>query len=85
MDGSECGGVTLGPDALRALTPFDRAPTAANPNPPYDVVDRRGALVARVATGKDVEVIGFGRAAVYTAATDDDGIRHVQRRPLPKF
>jgi hypothetical protein len=60
-----------------------RTPTAANPNPPYDVVDRRGALVARVACGKDVEVIGFGGAAVYTVATDDNGIQRVQRRPLP--
>jgi hypothetical protein len=62
-----------------------RTPTAANPHPPYDVVDRRGALVARVAVGKAVEVIGFGQAAVYTAATDDTGIQHVQRRPLPKL
>lgn len=62
-----------------------RPPTAANPNPPYDVVDRRGVLVARVTVGKDVQVVGFGRDAVYTVATDDDGIQHVQRRPCPKF
>jgi hypothetical protein len=42
-------------------------------------------LVARVTVAKDVDVIGFGRAAVYTVATDDDGIQHLQRRPLPKF
>jgi hypothetical protein len=64
---------------------IQRPPTAANPNPPYDVVDRRGALVARVAAGKDVEVVGFGRAAVYTVATDENGIQHVQRRLLPRF
>lgn len=62
-----------------------RTPTAANPNPPYDVVDRTGELVARVRCGQDVEVIGFGAAAVYTVATDDNGIQRVQRRPLPRF
>jgi hypothetical protein len=62
-----------------------RTPTAAQPNPPYDVVDRRGVLVARVRVGKDIDVVGFGRAAVYTVATDDDGIQHLQRRPLPRF
>ena len=62
-----------------------RVPTAANPDPPYDVVDRRGALVARVTAGKDVQVVGFGGAAVYTVATDDNGIQHLQRRPLPRF
>ena len=60
-----------------------RTPTAAQPNPPYDVVDRRGVLVGRVSSGKDVDIIGFGRGVVYTVLTDDDGIQHVQRRPLP--
>jgi len=62
-----------------------RQGTAANPDPPYDVVDRRGALVARVTAGKDVQVVGFGRAAMYTVATDDNGIQHLQRRSLPSF
>jgi hypothetical protein len=62
-----------------------RAPTAANANPPYDVVDRRGELVARVAAGKDVQVVGFGRDAVYTVATDENGVQQVQRRAFPKF
>ncbi len=44
-----------------------------------------GQLVARVTHAKDVEVIGFGRTAVYTVATDDNGIQRGQRRPLPKF
>jgi hypothetical protein len=62
-----------------------RTPTAAQPNPPYDVADRRGLLVARVTVATNVDVVGFGRAAVYTVATDDDGIQHLQRRPLPGF
>jgi hypothetical protein len=60
-----------------------RVPTAAHPNPPYDVVDRRGVLVARVTGEKDVDVVGFGRGVVYTVMTDEDGIQHLQRRPLP--
>jgi hypothetical protein len=60
-----------------------RAPTAAQPNPPYDVVDRRGMLVGRVAAEKGIDVVGFGRGVVFTVTTDDDGIQHLQRRPLP--
>ena len=62
-----------------------RPATSANLNPPYDVVDRRGALVGRVSPGRDVEIIGFGGAAVYAVATDDNGIQRLQRRPLPKL
>ena len=62
-----------------------RAPTATNSDPPYDVIDRKGALVARVAVGKDVQVLGFGRAAVFTVASDDNGIQTLQRRSLPRF
>jgi hypothetical protein len=61
-----------------------RVPTAASPNASYDVVDRRGALVGRMNAGKDVEVIGFGRGVVFTVVTDDAGIQHLQRRPMPK-
>jgi hypothetical protein len=57
--------------------------TSVNPNPPYDVVDRSGSLIARVAPGKDVQVIGFGRGVVFTVATDDNGIQTLQRRPYP--
>ena len=60
-----------------------RPATAANPDPPYDVVDRRGALVARMNPGKNVEIVGFGRAVVYTVASDDNGIQQLQRRSLP--
>jgi len=62
-----------------------RTPTATNAEPPYDVIDRSGALVARVAAGKDVQVVGFGRASVFTVATDDNGIQTLQRRSLPRF
>ena len=62
-----------------------RPPTAANAHPPYDVVDRRGALVARVAAGPDVRIVGFGRGTVYTVLTDDNGVQHLQRRSLPSF
>ena len=62
-----------------------RTPTAENLDPPYDVVDRRGALVARVTPGKDVQVVGFGRTAIYTVATDENGIQRLQRRPVPRF
>ena len=60
-----------------------RAPSSANVDPPYDMVDRQGTLVARLDVGKNVRVLGFGRNAVYTVVTDEDGIQRLQRRPLP--
>ena len=71
-----------GPDG-RLWIPRPR--TAANANSIYDVIDRGGVLVARVMAGEDVRVIGFGRGVVYTVMTDDDGIQHLQRRPLPRL
>ena len=62
-----------------------RPATSANLNPPYDVIDRRGTLVGRVSAGPDVGIVGFGRAAVYTVATDDNGIQQLQRRPFLKL
>lgn len=76
------GSLLPAPDGLLWIR---RTGTAADPSPPYDVIDRRGALVARVMAGTDVQVIGFGRAAVYTVATDDNGIQRLQRRGMPKL
>jgi hypothetical protein len=74
------GSLLVGPDGRLWIR---RPPTAADPHPPYDVVDRRGALVARVRAGPDVTVVGFGRESVYTVLTDENGIQRLQRRPLP--
>lgn len=60
-----------------------RPPTAANPATRYDIVDRLGRLVARLTTEPNVEIIGFGRQAVYSVRTDDDGIQRIQRHSLP--
>lgn len=62
---------------------IERVATAAAPYPPYDVVDRRGALVARVIVDGDVKVVGFGRGVVYSVATDEDGIQRLQKRSMP--
>jgi hypothetical protein len=62
-----------------------RVAASANLNPPYDVIDRKGVLVARVAVDKDVVVVGFGRGVVFTSTTDEDGLQKLQRRPYPRF
>jgi hypothetical protein len=59
-----------------------RTPSAATEYPPYDVIDRTGALVGRVSAGPAVQVVGFGKDVVYTVATDGDGIQRVERRRL---
>lgn len=62
-----------------------REASTANLNPPYDVVNRRGQLAARVAVGQNVNIIGFGTGVVYTVATDDNGIQKLERRPMPRL
>ena len=62
-----------------------RVATSGNLSPPYDVINRQGALVARVAVEKDVVVVGFGRGVVFTSVTDENGLQKLQRRPYPAF
>jgi hypothetical protein len=82
----------LPPFLGNALTPatdgtlwIRRTASTRNLRPPYDVVRRNGELAARVATGNDVTVLGFGRGVVYTAFTDENGIQKLQRRPMPRI
>jgi hypothetical protein len=49
----------------------------------YDVVDRRGAVVARVELPPNERVVGFGARSVYTLRTDANDLQHVERRPWP--
>lgn len=49
----------------------------------YDVVGRSGALSARLSLPDGQHVVGIGRAAVYTAETDADGIQRLRRHALP--
>lgn len=76
------GSLRAGPDGMLWIP---RPLTAASTNTVYNVVDRRGELVARVTMDKETNVVAFGRNAVYTVLTDENGIQHLQRRPLPKL
>lgn len=62
-----------------------RAPRASTNDTRYDVVDRRGVLVARVAMGAREQLIGFGSGAVFTVTTDDDGLQRLRRHAMPKL
>jgi hypothetical protein len=74
--------VRAAPDGLLWIL---RSQTAAVEHPPYDVIDRKGDLVARVTMEKGVHVAGFGRGVIYTVATDEDGLQRLQRRPMPRL
>lgn len=45
----------------------------------YDVVDRRGLLVATVRLPSNVRIVGVGKRHVFTVSTDSDGIERVRR------
>jgi hypothetical protein len=49
----------------------------------YDLVDRRGSVVGRLALPDSERVVGFGPRSVYVAATDGDGFQFLRRHPWP--
>lgn len=62
-----------------------RQESSTNLNPPYDVVNRKGELTARISVENGVTIVGFGNGVVYTTVTDDNGIQKLQRRMLPSL
>lgn len=60
-----------------------RAPTAAQPNPSYDLVTRAGAYRGQLVLKPNTQVVGFGAHAMYLAVTDADGIEKLERHPWP--
>jgi hypothetical protein len=50
----------------------------------YDVFDRKGARVDRVAFPSKTHVVGFGRSAVFVAELDDDDLPRIRKYGLTK-
>jgi len=48
----------------------------------YDVIDRRGAVVAKVDVPNGGRIVGFGAASVYVVRKDADDLQYLQRFPL---
>lgn len=76
------------------MSPFPRGALVALPNgqllvarsewsqsrgTEYDVIDRRGRLVATVRLPGNVRIVGVGARHVFTVSTDADGIERVRR------
>ena len=49
----------------------------------YDLVDRTGRLIGRLALPDSERVVGFGPRSVYIAVTDGDGFQTLRRHPWP--
>ena len=64
---------------------IQRTPSADHPESRYDIVGRRGTIEGRLTTDARTRVVGFGREAMFSVETDDDGIQHLRRHPLPRF
>jgi hypothetical protein len=54
-----------------------------DPTPTYDVFDRDGKVVLRVALAPKARIVGFARDAVFIAQSDEDDLQHLERHPLP--
>ena len=56
---------------------------AAGAAPTYDVLDRSGAVVDRIAFPAGTRLAGFGPGVVFAVRTDEDDLLHLQRYRLP--
>ena len=48
----------------------------------FDVVDRRGAVIARVDVPNRGRIVGFGPKSIYVVRLDGDDLQYLQRFPL---
>jgi hypothetical protein len=62
-----------------------RTLTADSPNPKFDVVDRGGVLVARLALGSTQRLIGFGPRSMYVVTRDSLDVERLSRHPYAPF
>jgi hypothetical protein len=60
-----------------------RATTRRAPQARYDVIDRTGRLVARVALPPDATLAGFGTGAAYVVTVDGDGLQKLSVHAWP--
>lgn len=60
-----------------------RVPTAAQPEPRYDIIDRQGVLRAQLVLPVGQRLLGLGARGAYVVVTDSDGIERLQRHPWP--
>jgi hypothetical protein len=72
-------GVLAGTDGRVWL---QRYTDAADTRTQYDVIDRRGVVVARVAVPNGGRIVGFGPRSIYVVRKDADDLQYLQRFPL---
>ncbi|MBX3134198.1 MAG: hypothetical protein KF689_12525 [Gemmatimonadaceae bacterium] len=53
------------------------------PGQRYDLLDADGRVVDAIKLQRDVQLLGFGAQAVYTARKDEDDLLYIRRHPLP--
>jgi hypothetical protein len=52
---------------------------AADTRTHYDVIDRRGVVVARVDVPNGGRIVGFGARSIYVVRKDADDLQYLQR------
>jgi len=60
-----------------------RTRPASDKIPTYDVFDKTGALVRKVALNPNSRVVGFGKGTVYVVRMDEDDLQYLQRYKKP--
>ena len=71
-------GVLAGPDGRLWV---QRHGPATDRRTHYDIVDRRGSVVARAVVPNEGRVVGFGARSIYVVRKDEDDLQYLQRFP----
>lgn len=74
------GALTALPDGTLLVA---REPWSGDSGNVYDVVDRAGGLVGTLQLPSSRRVVGSGRASVFIAAADENGIERLHQHPWP--
>lgn len=80
FDGANQAAVVVTPEGEAWVL---RTRPATDKIPAYDVFDKTGALVKKVALNPGSRVVGFGKGTVYVVRTDDDDLQWLQRYKRP--
>lgn len=62
-----------------------RTPAAGESVTKYEVINRRGTLVAVLEIQVNQRLVGVGGRGAYVAVTDDDGLSRLYRHPFPSL
>jgi hypothetical protein len=74
--------ILAGPDGKLWIT---RTPTGAEKKARFDIVDRKGRLVAYLERPVNERIVAISASSIFMVSVDEDGVQSLVRYKLPKI